>query len=141
MNKGRVGEERGSKEMDGCPLTTAAYLQKAKTMLHTAGMDTPYWGEAFMYAIHAQNLLLSATNKGKSPTQVWTGNNQHYTLHTTHLHLFRSITYVDGIKWNGHGILEATPMRCWLLVWWVDKPQGYRFEDPTTCLLIASHDA
>jgi hypothetical protein len=21
MNKGRVGEERGSKEMDGCPLT------------------------------------------------------------------------------------------------------------------------
>jgi hypothetical protein len=31
---------------------TAAYLQKAKTMLHTAGMDTPYWGEAFIYAIH-----------------------------------------------------------------------------------------
>jgi hypothetical protein len=36
-------------------------------MLYTAGMDTPYWGEAFMYAIHAQNLLPSATNKGKSP--------------------------------------------------------------------------
>jgi hypothetical protein len=23
MNRGRVGEERGSKEMDGCPLTCA----------------------------------------------------------------------------------------------------------------------
>jgi hypothetical protein len=24
MNRGRVGEERGSKEMDGCPLTRSA---------------------------------------------------------------------------------------------------------------------
>jgi hypothetical protein len=26
MNKGRVGEDRGSKEMDGCPLTVRATL-------------------------------------------------------------------------------------------------------------------
>jgi hypothetical protein len=31
---------------------TAACPQKAKTVLHTAGIDAPYWGEVFMYAIH-----------------------------------------------------------------------------------------
>jgi hypothetical protein len=25
MNRGRVGEERGGKEMDGCPLTVRAF--------------------------------------------------------------------------------------------------------------------
>jgi hypothetical protein len=25
MNKGRVGEDRGSKEMDGCPLTLLSF--------------------------------------------------------------------------------------------------------------------
>jgi hypothetical protein len=94
-----------------------------------------------MYAIHTRNLLPSATNKGKSPAQVWTGNHQHYTLHTTHLHPFRSIAYVDGIEWNSRGTLEAAPMRCRLLGWWADKSWGYRLEDPMTCSLIASHDA
>jgi hypothetical protein len=28
MNRGRVGEERGGKEMDGCPLTLSTYLLK-----------------------------------------------------------------------------------------------------------------
>jgi hypothetical protein len=97
-------------------------------LMKSAGMDAPYWGEAFMYTIHTQNLLPSATNKGKLPAQVWTGNHQHYTLHTTHLHPFRSIAYVDRIKRNGCGILEAAPMRCQLLGWWVDKSWGYRFQ-------------
>jgi hypothetical protein len=91
--------------------TTAAYLQKAKTMLHTAGMDAPYWGEAFMYTIHTQNLLPSATNKGKSPAHTWTGH-QYTQYTTTHLHLFGSMAYMDVISWNGHGVLEATSMRC-----------------------------
>jgi hypothetical protein len=30
MNKGRVGEERGGKEMDGCPLTVFLLLQLVK---------------------------------------------------------------------------------------------------------------
>jgi hypothetical protein len=30
MNKGRAGEDRGSKEMDGCPLTDSAiYITKS----------------------------------------------------------------------------------------------------------------
>jgi hypothetical protein len=27
MNRGRVGEERGGKEMDGCPLTVSFYFE------------------------------------------------------------------------------------------------------------------
>jgi hypothetical protein len=27
MNRWRVGEDRGSKEMDGCPLTTSYFLE------------------------------------------------------------------------------------------------------------------
>jgi hypothetical protein len=33
MNKGRVGEERGGKEMDGCPLTSVASLRPWPTWL------------------------------------------------------------------------------------------------------------
>jgi hypothetical protein len=33
MNKGRVGEERGGKETDGCPLTLPP-LQKCGVMMH-----------------------------------------------------------------------------------------------------------
>jgi hypothetical protein len=31
MNKGRVGEKRGGKEMDGCPLTDAVTLQEVSS--------------------------------------------------------------------------------------------------------------
>jgi hypothetical protein len=31
MNKGRVGEERRGKEMDGCPLTGCHYLLETET--------------------------------------------------------------------------------------------------------------
>jgi hypothetical protein len=48
--------------------------------------------------------------------------------------------YVDGIKWNGHGILKATPMRCRLLGSWVDKSWGYRLKDSMMCSLIVSSD-
>jgi hypothetical protein len=30
MNRGRVGEERGSKEMDGCPFTSSVVLDEVK---------------------------------------------------------------------------------------------------------------
>jgi hypothetical protein len=43
-------------------------------MLHTAKMDARYWGEAFMYAVHAQNLLPSTMNMGKVPVHTWTGH-------------------------------------------------------------------
>jgi hypothetical protein len=38
MSKGRVGEDRGSKEMDGCPLThmyTLGSLQNSKKLANT----------------------------------------------------------------------------------------------------------
>jgi hypothetical protein len=119
---------------------TATYLQKAKSILHTAGMDAPYWGEAFMYAVHAQNLFPCTTNMGKVPAHTWTGH-QYTWYTTTHLHPFRSTAYVDVISQNGHGVLEATSVRCQMLGWWVDKSRGYRLEDPTTHSLIASCDA
>jgi hypothetical protein len=37
MNRGRVGEERGSKEIDGCPLTVPApelSMSQARALLH-----------------------------------------------------------------------------------------------------------
>jgi hypothetical protein len=110
---------------------TAAYMHKVRYMLHTAKMDARYWGKAFMYAIHAQNLLPSTTNMGKVPVHTWTGH-QYTQYTTTHLHQFRSTAYVDVIKWNGHGVLEATSVGCQMLGWWVDRLQGYRLEDPTT---------
>jgi hypothetical protein len=30
INKGRVGEDRGSKEMDGCPLTPPLFMNNKK---------------------------------------------------------------------------------------------------------------
>jgi hypothetical protein len=30
MNRGRVGEERGSKEMDGCPLTDTNFIPASR---------------------------------------------------------------------------------------------------------------
>jgi hypothetical protein len=32
MNKGRAGEDRGSKETDSCPLTAAGYSSKVVTV-------------------------------------------------------------------------------------------------------------
>jgi hypothetical protein len=46
MNRGRVGEERGSKEMDGCPLTRTAQkdqlhisIQKENTRMQDVKHD------------------------------------------------------------------------------------------------------
>jgi hypothetical protein len=51
MDRGRVGDERGSKEMDGCPLTAMspanidvkglsfAYLRYLPWMMHTLDSD------------------------------------------------------------------------------------------------------
>jgi hypothetical protein len=93
-----------------------------------------------MYAIHAQNLLLSTMNMGKVPAHTWTGH-QYTQYTTTHLHPFGSTAYMDVIRQNGHGVLEAASVRCWMLGWWVDRSRGYRLEDPTTRTLIASRDA
>jgi hypothetical protein len=94
-------------------------------MLHTAKMDARYWGEVFMYAVHAQNLLPSTTNMGKVPTHTWTGH-QYTQYTTTHLHPFGSTAYVDVIRRNGHGVFEAASVRCRMLGWWVDRSWGYR---------------
>jgi hypothetical protein len=109
---------------------TAAYPQKAKTMLHTAEIDAPYWGEVFMYAVHTQNLLPSITNMGKVTAHTWAGH-QYTEYTTTHLHPFGSTAYMDVISQNGHGVLEATSVRCQMLGWWADRSWGYRLEDPT----------
>jgi hypothetical protein len=99
---------------------TAAYMQKVKSMLHTAKMDARYWGKAFMYAIHAQNLLSSTTNMGKVPTHTWTGH-QYTQYTTTHLYPFGSMAYVDVISRNSPGVLEAASVRCQMLGWWADR--------------------
>jgi hypothetical protein len=93
-----------------------------------------------MYAVHAQNLLPSATNKGKSPMHTWTGH-QYTQYTTTHLRPFGSTAYVDVISQNSHGVLEVTSVRCRMLGWWADKSRGYRLEDTMTHLLIVSRDA
>jgi hypothetical protein len=37
MNKGRVGEERGGKEMDGCPLTQSWSVRSVMRILSDPG--------------------------------------------------------------------------------------------------------
>jgi hypothetical protein len=70
---------------------------------------------------------------------IWTGH-QYTQYTTTHLHPFGSTAYVDVISRNGHGVLEAASVRCWLLGWWVDRSRGYRLEDPRMHTLIMSRD-
>jgi hypothetical protein len=38
MNRRRVGEDRGSKEMDGCPLTVADVIPKVTVSADVAGL-------------------------------------------------------------------------------------------------------
>jgi hypothetical protein len=35
MDRGRVGEDRGSKETDGCPLTDGSYIMGGKSHILT----------------------------------------------------------------------------------------------------------
>jgi hypothetical protein len=42
MNKGRVGEERGGKEMDRCPLTTACIEALKTTTIQSAFQKLEY---------------------------------------------------------------------------------------------------
>ena len=108
--------------------------KRSKNMLQQARTDAPYWGEAFLYAIHTQNLLPTIANMGKAPAHAWTG----HLPDTTHLHPFGSTAYADVIRRDGRGVLEVASVRCRMLGWWMDKPKGYKLEDPTTRLLIAS---
>jgi hypothetical protein len=42
MNRGRIGEERGSKEMDGCPLTAGVVVKHTTNMItHAANAQSP----------------------------------------------------------------------------------------------------
>jgi hypothetical protein len=45
MNRWRVGEDRGSKEMDGCPLTDEDRLNAYRTACQNHAEDRPQYDE------------------------------------------------------------------------------------------------
>ena len=71
--------------------TIAVYFEMVKCMLHSASMDLRYWGEAFMYAIHIQNLSPTRGLNGKVPYHAWTNRKPD----VSHLCIFGSITYAN----------------------------------------------
>lgn len=65
----------------------ATYFEMVRCMLHSAGMDLQYWGEAFMYSVHIQNLSPTHGLEGKVPLHAWTKKKPD----VSHLHIFGSI--------------------------------------------------
>jgi len=45
----------------------AVFFEMLRCMLHSAGMDLRYWGEAFMYAVHIRSLILTSGLEGMVP--------------------------------------------------------------------------
>jgi transposase InsO family protein len=46
-------------------------FEMVRCMLHLAGMDLQYWGEAFMYAVHIHNLSPTSAIQDNIPLHVW----------------------------------------------------------------------
>lgn len=62
-----------------------------RCMLHSAGMDLRYWGEAFLYSVHIQNLSPTRGLEGKVPSHAWTNKKPD----VSHLRILGSIVYVN----------------------------------------------
>jgi transposase InsO family protein len=116
--------------------TIAVYFEMVRCMLHSSGMDLRYWGEAFMYAVHIQNLSPTRRLPDKVPIHAWTGQKPD----VSHLCIFGSIAYANIPKKVRGGKLEATLRKCRLLGWWANETKGYRLEDAETGKLITSRD-
>jgi transposase InsO family protein len=114
----------------------AVYFSMVRCMLHSAGMDLRYWGEAFMYAVHIRNLSLTSGLADKVPYHAWTRRKPD----VSHLRVFGSIGFANIPKKLRGGKLEATAVKCRLLGWWADESKGYRMEDLETKKVIASRD-
>ena len=52
-------------------------VEMAKCMLLDAGLPLKYWGEAVMTAVYLQNRLPTKAT-GKTPFELWNGENQTY---------------------------------------------------------------
>jgi hypothetical protein len=114
----------------------ATYFEMVRCMLHSAGMDLRYWGEALMYAIHIRNLSPTAAISDKVPMHVWTGHKPD----VSHLRVFGSTAFANIPKKIRGGKLEVTSVKCRLLGWWENETKGYRLEDLATRSLITSRD-
>src|SRR5262249_36327155 len=99
-------------------------------------IDLRYWGEAFMYAVHIQNLSPTSGLEKVVPYEAWTGSKPN----VSHLRVFRSIGYANIPKKLRGGKLEATAVKCRLLGWWTDETKGYRLQEIESGKLIASRD-
>jgi hypothetical protein len=82
----------------------ATYFEMVRCMLHSAKMDLRYWGEAFLYAIHVQNLSPTSVIQDCVPVHGWTGHKPD----VSHLHVFGSTAYVNIPKKLCQGKLEVT---------------------------------
>jgi len=71
--------------------TITVYFKMVRCMLHSSGMDLRYWGEAFIYAIHIQNLSPTHGLDEKVPYHAWTN----WKPDVSHLRIFGSITYAN----------------------------------------------
>ena len=112
------------------------YFEMVRCMLHAAGMDLRYWGEAFMYAVHIRNISPTSALDGKVPFHAWYGRKPNIS----HIRIFGSIAYANIPKVIRGGKLEKTAVKCRLLGWWADETKGYRLEDLETKRLITSRD-
>jgi hypothetical protein len=111
-------------------------FEMVRCMLHSAGMDLQYWGEAFMYTVHIRNLSPISAIEDNVPLYFWSRQK----LDISHLCVFRLIVYANIPKNIQSGKLEVTTVKCRLLGWWRDETKGYRLEDIQMCSLITSHD-
>jgi hypothetical protein len=111
-------------------------VEMVRCMLHSAGMDLRYWGEAFMYAMHIRNLSPTSAVHGLVPYEAWTGRKPD----VSHLRIFGSLAFAHIPKAVRGGKLEQTAIKCRMMGWWADETKGYRLEDMETGRLITSRD-
>ena len=114
----------------------AVFFEMLRCMLHSAGMDLQYWGEAFMYAVHIRSLMLTSGLEGMVPHEAWTGRKPD----VSHLRVFGSLGWAHVPKAVRHGKLESRAVRVRLLGWWANETKGYRLEDLENGKLITSRD-
>jgi hypothetical protein len=109
----------------------AVFFEMVCCMLHSAKIDLQYWGEAFIYAVHIQSLMLTSGLEGKVPYEAWTGRKPD----VSHLCIFGSLGWAKAVH---QGKLEVRAVRVRLLGWWVDEMKGYCLEDLESGKLITS---
>lgn len=114
----------------------AIYFEMVRCMLHFAGMDLRYWGEAFLYAVHIRNVSYTSALDGMVPDHAWSGRKPDIS----HLRIFGSIAYANIPKKLRGGKLQVTAVKCRMLGWWDGETKGYRLEDVETRKLITSRD-